>query len=61
MPVGLPRARNCCWAHWARLSMAEKMYIISYNIFAPIGAFSVCLGGQEWVDGLDDVPILACT
>jgi len=51
VPVGLPQAQNCCWARWARLSMAEKMYIISYNIFTPIPAFSRSQGRQEWVDG----------
>ena len=46
---GLARARNCCWARWARFSHQKNMYISSYNVFTPIPAFSRSQGRQEWV------------
>ena len=34
VPVGLARARFCCWARWARFFMFKNMYITSYSIFS---------------------------
>ena len=44
VPVGLPRARFCCWARWARIFIEKKKYYSRYNTYACILSFSVAQG-----------------
>jgi hypothetical protein len=39
VPLGLARAQNCCWAHWARFFKYKKVYCSKYSIFVSILSF----------------------
>jgi hypothetical protein len=41
VPVGLSRARFCCWARWAWFIIAKRMYYSRYNIFTYIPSIFV--------------------
>jgi hypothetical protein len=47
VPVGLARARFCCWARWAPFFMEKNMYYSIYNVFTYNVPFSKCLERRE--------------
>jgi hypothetical protein len=52
VPLGLARARFCCWARWARFFMGEKKDYRKYNTFVFIVPFFSSQGREEWMDGV---------
>jgi len=51
VPLGLARARFCCWARRARFFMEKQMYYSRYNTYISILPFPVAPGRREWLDG----------
>ena len=51
VPVGLPWARICSWARWARIFITKNMYYSRYSVFIPIKPIDIGLGRWGWMDG----------
>ena len=51
VPVGLARALDRCWAHWAQFFMHKSLYFDISIVSKHIASCSMCLGRWEWVDG----------
>jgi len=52
VPVGLARARFCCFARCARFFIIKITYMSSYSLFTYIKPLSVAQERCKWVDGM---------
>ena len=55
VPVGLPWARFCSWAHCAQFFIEENLYYSKYSISTYILLFFKCPGRREWMDGIGSI------